>query len=494
MERFVVFLGSDFGELFNQRSWLPMNLLQPIVSGLVQLKNEEEKITFLDQLENFKNRNELYQDNELFLALIKNIQADLHFENSFSVESQISMIKKIVRKSFPDISKEINSDIQSFFIEILNNSTFIFSLHWQAYAESLMHSNRNLIVCEDRPAFLEIKKRKEETILFKLFGSFDKVEKMSLTQQEKEENSINFRLVISKAIVDDKVPVLFLGFRRKEDELKQILNELVSKNRKNNLYLFELCPPQNKSSLNCYTDKETDLTIQLISEKWEHELLISRNTKGKRSKRKNTNLASESLVEEKNQKQSRAVSLRRNRKKAAKPFPVKTTVALTMSFLCVLGFNLFFSIATIKGESMAPNFQTSDYVLFNKKSNKLNRFDVIAFASPDEPGQEYIKRVIGLPGDEIEYRDDHLYINGHLIEETYLQREKDKLDKVEKFTEDFSLKDLTGAKVVPQNKLFVLGDNRLYSRDSRNFGYIDLKDVKGNVAVKLWPIHIGGTR
>ncbi|EAC3312907.1 signal peptidase I [Listeria monocytogenes] len=169
------------------------------------------------------------------------------------------------------------------------------------------------------------------------------------------------------------------------------------------------------------------------------------------------------------------------------------TAILTVSLLCVLGFNLFFSIATIKGESMAPTFQTSDYVLFNKNANKLNRFDVIAFASPDEPGQEYIKRVIGVPGDEIEYRDDQLYINGHLVEESYLKREKDKLKKVEKFTDDFSLENLTGTKKVPQNKLFVLGDNRLYSRDSRNFGFIDFKDVKGNVAVKLWPIHIGGT-
>lgn len=135
---------------------------------------------------------------------------------------------------------------------------------------------------------------------------------------------------------------------------------------------------------------------------------------------------------------------------------------------------------------MAPNFRSSDYIVLNKQYNKVERFDVVAFKSPDEHGQEYIKRVIGLPGDKIEYVDDQLYINGTPIEEIYLDREKKKLGDGEVFTKDFSLEELSGVKEVPKNKLFVLGDNRLYSRDSRNFGFVDIKAIKGNVKWKIW--------
>lgn len=168
--------------------------------------------------------------------------------------------------------------------------------------------------------------------------------------------------------------------------------------------------------------------------------------------------------------------------------PYKTLLTILVCLFCVVSFNFFFSLATINGESMAPNFSSSDYIVLNKQYSKVNRFDVIAFKSPDEPGQEYIKRVIGLPGDVIEYIDDQLFINGNMVEESYLDREKKKLGEGEIFTKDFSLEDLAGVKEVPKNKLFVLGDNRLYSRDSRNFGFIDVKDIKGDVKFKIWPM------
>ncbi|WP_311051890.1 signal peptidase I, partial [Rhodococcus qingshengii] len=76
--------------------------------------------------------------------------------------------------------------------------------------------------------------------------------------------------------------------------------------------------------------------------------------------------------------------------------------------------------------------------------------------------KDYIKRVIGLPGDHIEYRNDTLYINGKKYEEPYLDQYKKEI-VTGPLTEDFKLEDFTGSKTVPEGQLFVMGDNRMYS-------------------------------
>ena len=93
-----------------------------------------------------------------------------------------------------------------------------------------------------------------------------------------------------------------------------------------------------------------------------------------------------------------------------------------------------------------------------------------------------MKRVIGLPGDVIEVRNDQLYVNHEVIEEAYLYSNKNKLKKLMNLTEDF------GPITVPKNKIFVMGDNRLISRDSRNgLGLIDKADVLGELAAIYYP-------
>ena len=87
-----------------------------------------------------------------------------------------------------------------------------------------------------------------------------------------------------------------------------------------------------------------------------------------------------------------------------------------------------------------------------------------------------------MPGDVIEVRNDQLYVNHEVIEEAYLQSNKNKLKKLMNLTEDF------GPITVPKNKIFVMGDNRLISRDSRNgLGLIDKTDVLGELAAIYYP-------
>lgn len=141
----------------------------------------------------------------------------------------------------------------------------------------------------------------------------------------------------------------------------------------------------------------------------------------------------------------------------------------------------------VTGVSMVPNLQEHDYVVANKVAS-INHFDKIIFEAPDTDNQNYIKRVIGLPGDTIEVKNDKLYINGVLEKEPYLKEAKDSLKKNQKLTKSFNLEQLTGKKKVPQDKFFVLGDNRPYSNDSRYYGFVSKESVIGKVQFRIWPL------
>ncbi|MHC5251725.1 type I signal peptidase SipX [Listeria kieliensis] len=140
------------------------------------------------------------------------------------------------------------------------------------------------------------------------------------------------------------------------------------------------------------------------------------------------------------------------------------------------------SPVTVYGDSMDPTLHDGEHLFINKLSTP-KRFDIIVFPAPDEKGAEYIKRVIGLPGDTVEYKKDVLYINGKKYDEPYLDGEKEKIANGY-LTNNFKLEDLPAvknAKVVPKNHLFVLGDNRRISKDSRYIGFISEDDVIGKV-------------
>ena len=146
--------------------------------------------------------------------------------------------------------------------------------------------------------------------------------------------------------------------------------------------------------------------------------------------------------------------------------------------LVVVSLRTFIATPVIvNGDSMIPTLKNNQILLLNKidyRINDIERFDVVVIKVNK---YEIIKRVIGLPGETIEYRDNILYINGHEVENDY------NFD-----TEDFTMKDICKCDTIPHGKYLVLGDNRAVSSDSRIIGFIDEHDIKGKVNISLWPL------
>ena len=146
---------------------------------------------------------------------------------------------------------------------------------------------------------------------------------------------------------------------------------------------------------------------------------------------------------------------------------------------------------TVSGASMYPTLHNGDRMILSKIGD-INRFDVVVLKAPDE-NVEYIKRVIGMPGDTLELKQGVLYINGKKIEQPFINTEA--LQKQTVFIDDFTLQSLTGKTKIPEGKYFVMGDNRGVSRDSRMIGLIDRKAIEGKAVFTIWPMNqFGGQK
>lgn len=146
---------------------------------------------------------------------------------------------------------------------------------------------------------------------------------------------------------------------------------------------------------------------------------------------------------------------------------------------------------TVSGASMYPTLHNGDRMILSKIGD-INRFDVVVLKAPDE-NVEYIKRVIGMPGDTLELKQGVLYINGKKIEQPFINTEA--LQKQTVFIDDFTLQSLTGETKIPEGKYFVMGDNRGVSRDSRMIGLIDRKAIEGKAVFTIWPMNqFGGQK
>lgn len=132
----------------------------------------------------------------------------------------------------------------------------------------------------------------------------------------------------------------------------------------------------------------------------------------------------------------------------------------------------------VSGDSMRPNLSNGELLLVQKigyNSNTIKRFDIIVLKDGED---EIIKRVIGMPNEHISYKNNKLYVNDKLIEETYSFRD----------TIDFNLEEICTCSSIPEGKYLVLGDNRPISHDSRQIGLIDEKDIVGKAIIRIWPI------
>ena len=161
------------------------------------------------------------------------------------------------------------------------------------------------------------------------------------------------------------------------------------------------------------------------------------------------------------------------------------SVAIAFVLFIVIRSYLFYPFQVV-GDSMVPTLETGDRLILNKLAN-IDRFDIVVFPAPDGTDEEYVKRIIGLPGDEITYFQDELYINNEKVEEHYLEALKEASDQV--LTGDFTLFSLTGEATVPDDMYFVMGDNRSVSKDSRKFGFIPAAQIEGTADLRLWPLN-----
>lgn len=171
----------------------------------------------------------------------------------------------------------------------------------------------------------------------------------------------------------------------------------------------------------------------------------------------------------------------------------KTIIYFLILATILIGLRHFvFTPVVVKGDSMDPTLADGERVIA-LKNTEIKRFDIVTFPAPDDEGKNYIKRVIGLPGDTIEYKDDQLYINGKKTDEPYLDEYKGELTDSQPLTYDFNLKDLYGSEKIPEGELFVLGDNRRISKDSRIIGMIKEKNIMADVKFVFWPLNRFGT-
>jgi signal peptidase I len=149
---------------------------------------------------------------------------------------------------------------------------------------------------------------------------------------------------------------------------------------------------------------------------------------------------------------------------------------LLLSIVLFLGINAVSARIRVESISMQPNLFAGDFVIVNKLAYKLGppqRGDIIVFRYPPDPTQiPYIKRVIGLPGDHLVIQDGQVYVNGEQLVEPYLSVSTSR----------------GGEWVVPENSLFVMGDNRNNSSDSRSWGMVPMENVIGKALVIYWPI------
>jgi signal peptidase I len=155
-------------------------------------------------------------------------------------------------------------------------------------------------------------------------------------------------------------------------------------------------------------------------------------------------------------------------------FLVDILETLVLSVVLFVSINIISARIRVDGASMEPTLVSGEYVIVNRLSYRVGsptRGDIIVFHFPRDPKEEYIKRVIGLPGDEVEVKNGSVYVNGQPLDEGYL---KVKMDYF-------------GSWRVPAGQLFVLGDNRNNSSDSHDWGTVPMDYVVGKAILVYWP-------
>jgi len=159
---------------------------------------------------------------------------------------------------------------------------------------------------------------------------------------------------------------------------------------------------------------------------------------------------------------------------------VKEIMSYVLIIIAVLLIKKFvFTPIRVNGDSMYPTLKNNDIMILNEIGyyiNGLERFNIVVV---NANGEKIIKRVIGLPGDKVEYRNNKLYINEKEIEEQFEHAE----------TLDFSVNNDLGYEIIPDDYYFVVGDNRTNSVDSRMIGLVHKKQIIGKTNFVVYPFN-----
>jgi signal peptidase I len=157
-----------------------------------------------------------------------------------------------------------------------------------------------------------------------------------------------------------------------------------------------------------------------------------------------------------------------------KQFLFDLVETLALAVILYFGINALSARVRVDGFSMNPTLQDGEYVLVSRVTYKLGdpqHGDIIVFEHPNQPQEDLIKRIVGLPGDTVEVTGMMVYVNGQALDEPYIN----------------AAPLYSGKWEVPEGYLFVLGDNRNESSDSHAWGLLPMENVVGKALVIYWP-------
>ncbi|KPJ94193.1 MAG: hypothetical protein AMJ53_05785 [Gammaproteobacteria bacterium SG8_11] len=164
-----------------------------------------------------------------------------------------------------------------------------------------------------------------------------------------------------------------------------------------------------------------------------------------------------------------------HKSQSLKQFLVDLLETIILAVVLFFAINAVSARVRVDGFSMVPTLQDGEYVLVNRLAYRNDlpvRGDIIVFSSPQSPDLDLIKRVIGLPGDNVKIFDGKVEVNGQVLDEPYIA----------------AAPIYNGEWNVPGGNLFVLGDNRNDSSDSHAWGLLPVENVIGKAVLIYWPI------
>jgi signal peptidase I len=168
------------------------------------------------------------------------------------------------------------------------------------------------------------------------------------------------------------------------------------------------------------------------------------------------------------------------KKQSRAGFWLDTLETILLALLLFLAINTVTSRVRVENISMEPTLQPGYLLIVNKLAYKLGEpkhGDIVVFHYMGDNNEDYIKRVIGLPGDEVKIENGTVYVNGIALNEPYIA----------------AFPAYSGTWKVPEGSLFVLGDNRNNSSDSHQWGFVDLDDVVGKAVFIYYPFDVIGS-